>query len=92
MRTTRIAAILLLLAAAGCQKQAAAQPQGARMDQTFGVLNRNSDVVPKAGGRGWAALYLAAKFEKALVVLETDRAAPGAVDGPELVRDRAQAG
>ena len=47
---------------------------------------------PAGVGRGWAAIYLAAKFEKALVVLEANRAAAGAVDCPELVRDRAQAG
>ena len=44
------------------------------------------------GARGWAAIYLAAKFQEALVILEADRAAPGAVDRIELIRNRAQAG
>ena len=91
MGTTRIAATLLVLAAAGCQKHAAAQWKGHGMDPAFGVFGSESHGVAKVGARGWAALYLAAKFEKALVVLEADRAAPGAVDRPELVRDRAQA-
>jgi len=91
MGTTRIAALCLVLAAAGCQKHAAAQPRGMDMDSTFGVFGREPESVPRVGARGWAALYLAAKFEKALVVLEADRAAAGAVDRPELVRDRAQA-
>ena len=81
----------MVLATSGCQKHAAAQPpRSLQMDETFGVFSRNADNSPRAGGRGWAALYLAAKLEKALVVLEPDRAAPGAVDGPELVRNRAQ--
>ena len=50
-------------------------------------------LTPGAGlGRGWAALYLAAKFEKALVVLESHHATPGAVDRIEAIRNRAQAG
>lgn len=44
------------------------------------------------GGRGWAAIFLAAKFEEALVVLESNRAPAGAVDRIEAIRNRAQAG
>ena len=47
---------------------------------------------PSPGGRGWAALYLAAKFEKALVVLESNGAAARAVDRIEAIRNRAQSG
>ena len=46
----------------------------------------------RGAGRGWAALLLASRFQEALVILEADRATPRAVDSPELVRNRAQAG
>jgi hypothetical protein len=54
---------------------------------------RSSAEPPReSAGRGWAALFLASRFQKALVVLEADRATPRAVDSPEVIRNRAQAG
>lgn len=91
MRTTRIAAILLLVAAAGCQKHAAAQAKGHGMDEWFEASGGKVEAVPRVGARGWAALCLAAKFQEALVILEADRAAAGAVDRLEPIRDRAKA-
>ena len=62
-------------------------------DHSFAEGNSNREIRGLTpGGRGWAGIYLAAKFEKALVVLESHDAAAGAVDRIEAIRNRAQAG